>query len=178
PLDGPLPHVPGRLLAQRRPRQRHAGRALAGVRLPGGPRHVHRQKVPGPGPDHELHGLHGRRVHGQLHGRPVRAHAGRVHHVPLDIHAGAVVPTPRTTEAEHANHGGAAMTRMVQCAKLGKELPGMSYKYWDNELGQRIYDNISMDAWRMWVEHSKMLVNEYRLDLTSPKAQQLLMDEA
>ncbi|HKA86146.1 MAG TPA: oxidative damage protection protein [Haliangiales bacterium] len=70
------------------------------------------------------------------------------------------------------------MTRMVQCAKLGKELPGMSYKYWDNELGQRIYDNISMDAWRMWVEHSKMLVNEYRLDLTSPKAQQLLMDEA
>jgi Fe-S cluster biosynthesis and repair protein YggX len=70
------------------------------------------------------------------------------------------------------------MTRMVNCAKLGKELPAMTYKYWDNDLGQKIFDNISMEAWRMWVEHSKMLVNEYRLDLTSPKAQQLLMDEA
>jgi Fe-S cluster biosynthesis and repair protein YggX len=70
------------------------------------------------------------------------------------------------------------MTRMVNCVKLGKELPAMTYKYWDTELGQKIFDNISQEAWRLWVEHSKMLVNEYRLDLTSAKAQQLLMDEA
>jgi Fe-S cluster biosynthesis and repair protein YggX len=70
------------------------------------------------------------------------------------------------------------MSRTVQCVKLGKELPAMPYKPFDNALGQRIYDEISFDAWRLWIEHSKMLVNEYRLDLTSARAQQLLMDEA
>ena len=70
------------------------------------------------------------------------------------------------------------MPRMVQCAKLGKELPGMSYKPFDNELGQRIYDNISLEAWKMWLEHSKMIVNEYRLDLTSPQGQKLLHEQA
>jgi Fe-S cluster biosynthesis and repair protein YggX len=68
--------------------------------------------------------------------------------------------------------------RMVQCKKLGKELPGMPYKPFDNDLGQKIYDNISMDAWRMWLEHSKMVVNEYRLDLTSPRATQILLEQA
>jgi Fe-S cluster biosynthesis and repair protein YggX len=70
------------------------------------------------------------------------------------------------------------MTRMVQCAKLGKELPGVVYKPFENDLGQRIFDTISMDAWRLWIEHSKRIVNEYRLDLTSPRGQQLLLDEA
>ncbi len=68
--------------------------------------------------------------------------------------------------------------RTVNCQKLGKELPGMPYKPFDNELGQKIYDNISMDAWRLWLEHSKMVVNEYRLDLTSPRAQQILLEQA
>ena len=57
------------------------------------------------------------------------------------------------------------MSRMVKCVKLGKELPGIAYKPFDNELGQRIYDNVSQEAWKMWLEHSKMIVNEYRLDL-------------
>jgi Fe-S cluster biosynthesis and repair protein YggX len=70
------------------------------------------------------------------------------------------------------------MTRMVQCAKLGKELPGIVYKPFDNDLGQRIYDNISMDAWRMWLEFSKMLVNEYRIDLMTKKGQELILEEA
>ena len=67
---------------------------------------------------------------------------------------------------------------MVKCAKLGKELPAIVYKPFDNELGQKIYDNISMDAWKLWLEHSKMLVNEYRLDLTSQRGQSLLLEEA
>jgi Fe-S cluster biosynthesis and repair protein YggX len=70
------------------------------------------------------------------------------------------------------------MDRMVKCLKLGKELPGVVYKPFDNELGQKIYDNISQDAWRQWIEHSKRIVNEYRLDLTSPRGQQILLDEA
>jgi Fe-S cluster biosynthesis and repair protein YggX len=68
--------------------------------------------------------------------------------------------------------------RIVKCVKLGKELPGIVYKPFDNDLGQRIYDNVSQEAWRMWLEHSKMLVNEYRVDLTSQNGQKLLLEEA
>ena len=69
------------------------------------------------------------------------------------------------------------MPRMVKCVKMGKELPAIPYKPFDNELGQRIYDTVSMDAWRMWIEHSKMIVNEYRLDLVSPEGQRVWMDQ-
>jgi Fe-S cluster biosynthesis and repair protein YggX len=70
------------------------------------------------------------------------------------------------------------MPRMVKCAKLGKELPAIPYKPFNNELGQRIYDNVSMDAWRQWIEHSKMIVNEYRIDLASPQGQKLMLEQA
>lgn len=53
----------------------------------------------------------------------------------------------------------------------------MPFKPFDNELGQRIYDSISFDAWRMWIEHSKMVVNEYRLDLTQKKAHDVLFEQ-
>jgi Fe-S cluster biosynthesis and repair protein YggX len=66
------------------------------------------------------------------------------------------------------------MSRMVHCAKLQRELPGVSYVPFQNELGQRIYDSISQEAWQMWLEYSKMIVNEYRLDLTSKKAHEIL----
>ncbi len=70
------------------------------------------------------------------------------------------------------------MPRMVKCAKLGKELPGMGYKPFDNELGKRIYDNVSAEAWKMWLEFSKMIVNEYRVDLTSAQGQALMLEQA
>jgi Fe-S cluster biosynthesis and repair protein YggX len=70
------------------------------------------------------------------------------------------------------------MPRMVNCAKLGKELPAIPYKPFNNELGQRIYDNVSMEAWKGWLEFSKMIVNEYRLDLTSAQGQKLLHEQA
>ena len=66
--------------------------------------------------------------------------------------------------------------RMVKCAKLSKELVAMPYKPFDDELGQRIYDEISLEAWQMWVEHSKMIVNEYRLDLITEKAHDTLKE--
>jgi Fe-S cluster biosynthesis and repair protein YggX len=69
------------------------------------------------------------------------------------------------------------MTRMVNCAKLQRELPAMPYKPFRNELGDRIYNEISQEAWTMWLEHSKMVVNEYRLDLTSPQAHNVLMEQ-
>lgn len=69
------------------------------------------------------------------------------------------------------------MARKVKCVKLSKELPGMPYKPFEDDLGQRVFDEISYDAWKMWLEHSKMLVNEYRLDLTSKKAHEVLLEQ-
>lgn len=69
------------------------------------------------------------------------------------------------------------MSRMVKCVKLSKELPGLPFKPFDDELGQRIYENVSMEAWMMWLEHSKILVNEYRLDLIQPQAHQILREQ-
>jgi Fe-S cluster biosynthesis and repair protein YggX len=66
---------------------------------------------------------------------------------------------------------------MVKCIKLGQELPGIVYKPFTNELGQRIYDNVSQQAWMLWVEFSKKIVNEYRLDLTSPMGQKILLEQ-
>ena len=70
------------------------------------------------------------------------------------------------------------MPRMVKCVKMGKELPGMPFKPWDNDLGKRIFENVSLEAWKLWLEHSKMIINEYRLDLTSKEHAQLLFDQA
>ena len=70
------------------------------------------------------------------------------------------------------------MARMVKCVKLGKELPGMVYKPFANDLGKRIYDNVSQEAWKMWLEFSKMIVNEYRIDLASPDGFQKMLAEA
>ncbi|ACY17761.1 oxidative damage protection protein [Haliangium ochraceum] len=70
------------------------------------------------------------------------------------------------------------MARTVHCAKLQQELPGLPFKPFQNQLGQRIYDSVSMDAWRMWLEHSKMIINEYRLDLTEKRAHEVLLQQA
>jgi Fe-S cluster biosynthesis and repair protein YggX len=69
------------------------------------------------------------------------------------------------------------MARMVKCVKLNKELEGMRWKPFDDELGQRLFDSVSQEAWKMWLEHSKMIINEYRLDLMSARAQQILREQ-
>ena len=71
----------------------------------------------------------------------------------------------------------APMAHMVQCVKLGREAEGLDKPPFKGELGQRVYDNISAEAWRSWLEHSKMLINEYRLDLTSEQGQHIWMTE-
>ena len=68
------------------------------------------------------------------------------------------------------------MPRIVNCVKLGKELPGLEFKPWNNELGQRVYDSISQEAWKLWLEHFKMVMNEYRLAGGSEQANQVLFD--
>ena len=69
------------------------------------------------------------------------------------------------------------MAHMVQCKKLSRELPGLDFIPFDDELGERIYREISAEGWKMWLEHSKMLINEYRLDLISESGQRIWMTE-
>jgi Fe-S cluster biosynthesis and repair protein YggX len=66
---------------------------------------------------------------------------------------------------------------MVHCVKLKQELEGLEKPPFKGELGQRVFDNVSREAWRAWLEHSKMIVNEYRLDLVSPQGQRIWMDQ-
>lgn len=69
------------------------------------------------------------------------------------------------------------MSRMVQCIKLGHEAEGLEKPPFKGELGKRVFDNVSQQAWKMWLEHSKMLINEYRLDLVTEAAQRIWMGE-
>jgi Fe-S cluster biosynthesis and repair protein YggX len=69
------------------------------------------------------------------------------------------------------------MPHEVNCIKLGRKAEGLARPPFRNELGQRLYDNVSQEAWKQWLEHSKMLINEYRLDLTSESGQHLWMTE-
>jgi len=69
------------------------------------------------------------------------------------------------------------MARMVHCAKLGKEAEGLDRPTYPGDLGKRIFENISKEAWGMWVRHQTMLLNEYRLSPIDPKARKFLVDE-
>ncbi len=68
--------------------------------------------------------------------------------------------------------------RLVKCRKLGKELPGLAKPPYKNELGKRIYEEISKEAWDMWVRDSVKYVNTYRVDLTSPEGQKFMFEQA
>lgn len=63
---------------------------------------------------------------------------------------------------------------MVKCVKIGKELPGLDEPPWAGDLGQRIFDNVSEDAWKLWLEHLKMIINEYRLSPATREAQDII----
>ena len=69
------------------------------------------------------------------------------------------------------------MSRTVQCIKLGQESEGLEKPPFKGELGQKVFDTVSKTAWRQWLEHSKMLINEYRLDVTSEQGQRVWMTE-
>jgi Fe-S cluster biosynthesis and repair protein YggX len=64
--------------------------------------------------------------------------------------------------------------RMVRCVKLGRELPGLDAPPWPGPLGQRIYENVSAEAWEAWEERMKMILNEYRLLPFQKEAQTLI----
>ena len=69
------------------------------------------------------------------------------------------------------------MTRMVNCVRLGREAEGLAYAPWPGELGKRIYDHVSKQAWAEWVARQTMLINENRLSPLEPKARAFLEAE-
>ena len=66
------------------------------------------------------------------------------------------------------------MARMIQCAYLKREAEGLDFPVYPGELGKRIYDNISKEAFEAWKRHQTMLVNENRLNLADARARQYL----
>ena len=64
--------------------------------------------------------------------------------------------------------------RTVKCVKFGKELPGLDEPPWPGEVGQKIFENVSVEAWGMWKEHMKMVLNEFRLQPWQPEAQEII----
>ncbi|WP_405225949.1 oxidative damage protection protein [Lentisalinibacter sediminis] len=69
------------------------------------------------------------------------------------------------------------MSRTVNCVVLGQEAEGLDYAPYPGELGKRIYENVSKQAWQRWLAHQTMLINEYRLTPIEPKAREFLEKE-
>ena len=68
--------------------------------------------------------------------------------------------------------------RMVMCIKLGRELPGLKSPPMPGEIGKKVFEQVSQQAWNEFVEYFKMVINEYRLDLTNPMADQIFQQKA
>lgn len=69
------------------------------------------------------------------------------------------------------------MTRMVQCAKLKREAEGLEFAPYPGELGKRIWQNISKEAWAQWMNTQTRLVNENRLNLADVRARKYLAQQ-
>jgi Fe-S cluster biosynthesis and repair protein YggX len=82
-----------------------------------------------------------------------------------------------TQKAAPAPVPGGKTVRLVKCVKFGKEMPGLERIPWKGELGKRVYENVSQEAWKMWIEHSKMVMNEYRLNPLDPNSQKIMEEQ-
>ena len=69
------------------------------------------------------------------------------------------------------------MVRMVQCVKLRREAEGLDFPPYPGELGKRIFEKVSREAWADWIKHQTMLVNENRLNLSDIKARKYLAEQ-
>ncbi len=76
-----------------------------------------------------------------------------------------------------ANQASQPGTRIVHCVKFNKDLPGLDRVPWKGELGKRVYESVSKDAWKLWLEHSKMVMNEYRLNPLDPNSQKIMEEQ-
>ena len=69
------------------------------------------------------------------------------------------------------------MSRTIHCIKLNREAEGLDQPPYPGELGRRIFEQVSKEAWKAWLEHQKMLINENRLNLMDARARKYLQDQ-
>lgn len=69
------------------------------------------------------------------------------------------------------------MTRMINCVVLGREAEGLERLTYPGDLGKRIYESVSKEAWQQWLRQQTMLINEYRLSPINPKDRKFLEEE-
>ena len=69
------------------------------------------------------------------------------------------------------------MARMVNCVKLGREAEGLDFAPMPGELGKRLFENVSKEAWQQWIRYQTMLINENRLNLADPRARAYLAEQ-
>ena len=69
------------------------------------------------------------------------------------------------------------MPRTINCVMLGEDAEGLDYAPYPGQLGQRIYDSVSKEAWQKWLAHQTILINEYRLSPIEPDARKFLETE-
>jgi Fe-S cluster biosynthesis and repair protein YggX len=69
------------------------------------------------------------------------------------------------------------MARMVNCVKLKREAEGLDFPPYPGELGKKLFLSVSKEAWKLWLEHQKMLVNENRLNLSDQRARKYLEEQ-
>lgn len=96
---------------------------------------------------------------------------------PAEAAAEACAPAaPPSPPAGHVSRF-ANPNRTVDCVKYGKQLAGLKRRPMPGALGERIFNQVSADAWELWAEHAKMLINEYRLNPSDTRAQELLTQQ-
>ncbi len=69
------------------------------------------------------------------------------------------------------------MTRMVNCIKLGQELEGLDFAPIPGELGQKVLASVSKEAWKGWLNHQTMIINENRLNLADESSRRYLRQQ-
>ena len=69
------------------------------------------------------------------------------------------------------------MSRTVDCVKMGETLEGLDFPPFPGELGQKVFDSVSKEAWKQWLGQQTILINEYRLSSLDPKARTFLQEE-
>ena len=87
-----------------------------------------------------------------------------------DDSCGPTKPVAPSQPAEPGAH-------TVHCVKFDKDMPGLERVPWKGELGKRVYENVSQEAWKMWVDYSKMLMNEYRLNPLDPQSLKIMEEQ-
>ncbi len=69
------------------------------------------------------------------------------------------------------------MSRVIYCIKLQKEAEGLEHPPYPGNLGERVYEAVSKEAWQLWLRHQTLLINEQRLQMTDPNHRKYLKDE-